>query len=53
MKKVVLGMLALGLTSLGFSQESQETFSTVELKDVTVSPANTHYLHSVRDKNTP
>ncbi|HMB64223.1 MAG TPA: hypothetical protein VKN36_14180 [Eudoraea sp.] len=53
MKKVVLGMFVLGLTSLAFSQETGESFSTVELKDVTVSAANLHYLNSVRDQYTP
>ncbi len=52
MKKVVF-ILALSLSSLGFSQESQETFSIVELKDVTVSSANVNYLYSVMDRNTP
>lgn len=53
MRKVVVGMLVLGLTSLGFSQESQETISTVKLRDVTVSSVNVNYLQSVSDKNTP
>ncbi len=53
MKNVVLGMLVVGLTSPGFSQEAPEAFSTVELKNVTVSPANASYLYSSRDENTP
>lgn len=47
MKKVVFGLLVAGLTSLGFSQEAGEAFSTVELEDVTVSAVNLHYLHTV------
>jgi hypothetical protein len=52
MKKVTFGMLVLGLTTLGFSQESAEAIHPVELNNVTVSPANENYLYSVRDENT-
>ena len=53
MKKVVLGMFVFGLTSLGFSQETNEEISTVELEDVTVLSANANYLTSVGGENTP
>jgi len=52
MKKVAFGMLVLGLTTLGISQEFSEAIPPVELTNVTVSPANENYLYSVRDENT-
>lgn len=52
MKKVAFGMLVLGLTTLGISQEFGEAIPRVELNNVTVSPANENYLYSVRDENT-
>jgi len=52
MKKLVVGITVLGLCNLGFSQNTIEAVPRVELNNVTVSPSNLQYLHSVRDKNT-
>lgn len=53
MKKAAFGMLVLGLTTLGISQESAEANPRVEFSNVTKSTlANENYLYSVRDKNT-
>lgn len=53
MKKVILGMFVLGLTSLGFSQENNEEMSAVELAAVTVSALNLEYLAKVQQQETP
>lgn len=57
MKNVVIGLVALGICSLGFSQETEiETngdVDQVELKGVTVKPLNLTYLQKVQDEHTP
>ena len=52
MKALVLSMLFLGLTSLGFSQENSNGIETVELEAITVS-ANAEYIKAVNDSQTP
>ena len=52
MKALVFGMLFLGLTSLGFSQENPNGIETVELEAVTIK-ANAKYLATVNDIDTP
>ncbi|GGW29722.1 hypothetical protein [Arenibacter certesii] len=54
MKKLIVGIMFLGLASLGFSQEIGEEVKEVELTGVTVSPIiNSVYLDEVRDEFTP
>lgn len=53
MKKVAFGILVLGLTSLGFSQQAAEPFLTASLEDFASAPANAFYLESVADDKTP
>ena len=53
MKKFVSTVIIAGLCSLGIAQESTEGISTLELEDVTVSPANISYLNTTKNKNNP
>ncbi len=53
MKKLIIGLLALGLTNLSFSQILNEGVTEVQLEGVTVSPRNSNYLNKVQDLNTP
>lgn len=53
MKKLIIGLLALGLTNLSFSQILNGGIASVELEGVTVSPRNMTYLNEVQDYNTP
>ncbi|NKI25564.1 hypothetical protein HCG49_03200 [Arenibacter sp. 6A1] len=54
MKKLVVGMLLLGLASLGFSQEIKNGIEEVALSEVTVSPIiNSEYIDKVQDDYTP
>ncbi len=53
MKKVVFSIILLGLTGLGFSQESNEGITAVELAAVTVSALNSDYLTYVQNQDTP
>ncbi len=49
MKKLVIGMLFLGLASLGFSQSSNAGLEEVKLSDVTITPLNLDYIDKVRE----
>ena len=53
MKKVVFGLLFLGLASLGYCQEPKSEAQQVALEGVTVISPNFSYLTSVQDENTP
>lgn len=53
MKKVAIGILVLGLTSLGLAQQAAEPFMTASLEDHAIAPANSVYLESAWDANTP
>ncbi|MBA6155682.1 hypothetical protein H3Z83_03980 [Tenacibaculum sp. S7007] len=52
MKKLVIGFLFLGLTSLTHSQVENGT-PNITLEAVTIKPLNLSYLKNVQDKNTP
>ena len=47
MKKLLIGMLFLGLTNLAFAQTSSNEGSILELEGVTIMPANMGYLSIV------
>lgn len=53
MKTLVFGLLVLGFTSLGLSQDHNDGISVVQLEDVMVSALNTNYLTTVQDESTP
>jgi hypothetical protein len=50
MKNLVIGLFVLGLTSLGFSQNTNSEVEKVQLKGVVVSDVNLNYLEKVQDK---
>ena len=52
MKKLIIGLMALGLTGLCFSQNSTSGIAEVQLKGVVVSATNNSYLIDVLDGNT-
>lgn len=49
MKKLIIGLIALGLTSLGFSQNNTNGISEVQLKSVVITVPNIGYLNDVSD----
>ncbi|HEX9827850.1 MAG TPA: hypothetical protein VGA80_14720 [Flavobacteriaceae bacterium] len=51
MKNLVIGLFVLGLTSLGFSQNTNSNVEEVKLESVTVTPRNLSYLDKVQDKS--
>ena len=51
MKKLVIGLFVLGLTSLGFSQNKNGEVKEVKLKDVVLTNVNFSYLEKVQDKD--
>ncbi|MFD1095920.1 hypothetical protein [Salegentibacter chungangensis] len=51
MKTLVLGILLLGLSSLGYAQRLD--VERVMLEDVKVSTLNSDYLHAIQDDKTP
>ena len=53
MKKLIIGLLFLGLTNLSFSQNSNSGIAEVELEGVVVTAPNYAYLNKVIDKDTP
>ena len=53
MKKLIIGLLFLGVTNLSFSQNTNSEFAEVELEGVVVTAPNYTYLNKVFDKNTP
>ena len=53
MKKLIIGLLFLGVTNLSFSQNTNSDFAEVELEGVVVTAPNYTYLNKVFDKNTP
>ncbi|CAM4231760.1 hypothetical protein [Gillisia limnaea] len=50
MKNLVIGLFVLGLTSLGFSQNTTSEVEEVQLEGVVVSNVNLNYLEKVQDK---
>ncbi len=62
MKNLVIGLFAIGLTTLGFSQEKNSLFDEIKLKDVIISHnsnnevfkanINFNYLDKVQDYTT-
>ncbi len=53
MRKLMIGMLFLGLTSLAYGQETEAVAQEVELAEVTVTAINSDYLLAVQDHQTP
>ncbi len=53
MRKLMIGMLFLGLTSLAFGQEKEDEAQEVELAEVTVTAINSDFLQAVQDHQTP
>ena len=53
MKKLIIGLLFLGVTNLSFSQNTNYGITEVELEGVVVTAPNYTYLNKVFDKNTP
>ena len=53
MRKLMIGMFFLGLTSLGFGQEKEAVAQEVELAEVTVTAINSDFLLAVQDHQTP
>ncbi len=53
MKKIVLGILAFGISSLLFGQEPVYKAQVIELEGVVLKPPNFEYLASVQGKHTP
>ena len=51
MKKLIIGLMALGLTNLSFSQVNNDGIKEVELEGVVVTAPNYNYLNEVLDKN--
>lgn len=49
MKNVVIGLFVLGLTSLGFSQNTNREIEEVQLEGVEISNVNHDYLEKVQD----
>jgi len=50
MKKLAIGLCILGLTSLGFSQNTNTEVEEVKLKDIVLANVNLGYLEKVQDK---
>ena len=53
MKKVLLSLLALSITSFGFAQEPKDQVKEIVLEGVTLKPPNFEYLAAVQGPNTP
>ena len=53
MRKLVFGMLFLGLASLVYSQNPETDVRSVELEGVTVTSPNYAYLSTIQDESTP
>lgn len=52
MKKLIIGLFVLGLTTLSFSQDLNNGIEETELKGVVVIAPNYNYLMSAVDENT-
>ena len=50
MKNLVISILALGLTSLGFSQNKGNNMEEVQLEDVLITGVNLNYLEEVKSE---
>lgn len=53
MRKLMIGMFFLGLTSLAYGQQEDAVAQEVELAEVTVTAINSDYLLAVQDHQTP
>ncbi len=53
MKKLLIGILIIGLASLGYSQASDTAMEEVKLSDVTIMPLNPDYLDKVGESLSP
>ncbi len=53
MRKLMIGMFFLGLTSLAYGQQEDAVAQEVELAEVTVTAINSDYLQAVQDHQTP
>ncbi len=53
MKKLFINLIAMGVITLGYSQEINEEVKELALDEVTVSGLNTTYLHSVNVEEMP
>ncbi len=53
MRKLMIGMLFLGLTSLAYGQEKDSDAQEVKLAEVTVTAINSDFLLAVQDQDTP
>ena len=53
MRKLMIGMFFLGLTSLAYGQQEDAVAQEVELAGVTVTAINSDYLQAVQDHQTP
>lgn len=51
MKKFLIGLMILGLASLGYSQSTKSAMEEVKLSDVEVVPINAKYLDNVQEGN--
>ncbi len=51
MKKLIIGLMALGLTNLCFSQVDSNGIAEVELEGVVITAPNYDYLNEVLDKD--
>ncbi|MCM2301587.1 MAG: nicotinate-nucleotide adenylyltransferase [Flavobacteriaceae bacterium] len=51
MRKLVMGLLLIGMTAQSFSQSS-ENFKTIELDEVNIIALNSTYVNRVIDKNS-
>ena len=52
MKKLVIGLFVIGITSLGFSQNKHGKIKEEKLNDVVISNVNFNYLEKVQDSTT-
>ena len=53
MKKLIIGLLFLGVTNLSFSQNTNNGITEVELEGVVITAPNYTYLNKVFDNDTP
>ncbi|MGB5691928.1 MAG: hypothetical protein WBM43_04910 [Flavobacteriaceae bacterium] len=53
MRKLMIGIFLLGLTSLTYGQETEGIAQEVELAEVTLTAINSDYLRAVQDHQTP
>ena len=53
MKTLIIGLLFLSFTNLGYTQDSYNEIAALELEEIIISPPNFIYLNQVQDKYTP